>query len=355
VHLKSTALLYDIRQKKPTVNIKEGIFYNGIENYSLRVGKKSENKDTLKDIYIYDHSAHLGNTVQMYARTGKITTTSDTSALVLILKDGNRYEENTEQENTTVKKTLSQLNFKELEVNIPLEDFKFKRTNEELFKGNEEMLNVWQLDSVADSTRRVLNRKISNLLNQSSSIYYSRLHNIMQSEKKFPEVKISDVYNTLPAYQYTQCVENALNIARSASGSLDGMNSSIGEEENSLRRYLIEWHSKLVICFACIVLFFVGAPLGAIIKKGGLGLPVIVAVFFFLAYYILTEMFHELALEGAVPPWQAIWTPLLIFLPVSIFLTYKAANDSVIFDLSSYYSRLLGFFQKKQNENTATL
>lgn len=347
VHLKSTALLYDIRQKKPTVNIKEGIFYNGIENYSLRVGKKSKNKDTLKDIYIYDHSAHQGNTVQMYAKNGKITTTSDTSALVLILRDGNRYEENSEQENSRTKKTLSQLNFKELQINIPLEDFKFKRTNEELFKGNEEMLNVWQLDSVADSTHRVLNRKILNLKNQSTNIFYSRMFNIMKPENNFPEVKLISVYDSLNPEMYTQCLENALNIARTASGNLDGMNSSIHEEEHSLRRYLIEWHGKLVICLACIVLFFVGAPLGAIIKKGGLGLPVIVAVFFFLAYYILTEMFHELALEGAMPPWQAMWTPLLIFLPISIFLTFKAANDSVIFDASIYYSWFGKLFTKK--------
>ena len=175
VHLKFTSLLYDIRQKKPTVNIREGIFYNGIENYSLRVGKKSENKDTLKDIYIYDHSAHLGNVIQMYAKTGKITTTADTSELVIILRDGNRYEEvDNGSSFSTVKKSLSQLNYKQLQVNIPLQDFKLKRTNEELFKGNEEMLNVWQLDSVVDSTKRVLQRRLENLTSQSINNFYSR-------------------------------------------------------------------------------------------------------------------------------------------------------------------------------------
>src|ERR1041384_5360133 len=110
VHLKSTSLLYDIRQKKPSVNIKEGIFYNGIDNYSLRVGKKSENKDTLYDIYIYDHTAHQGNTVQMYAKSGKITTTADTSELVLILRNGNGYqEENETGTGPNTKRTLSQL------------------------------------------------------------------------------------------------------------------------------------------------------------------------------------------------------------------------------------------------------
>ncbi|MCW3075972.1 MAG: putative permease, partial [Bacteroidetes bacterium] len=99
---------------------------------------------------------------------------------------------------------------------------------------------------------------------------------------------------------------------------------------------------------ACIILFFVGAPLGAIIKKGGLGLPVVVAVFFFLAYFILTEAFTALAYDGVLPAWQAIWAPLVIFMPVSIFLTYKAANDSAIFDVSVYYMWIVNLFKKKK-------
>src|SRR6185295_16500699 len=97
-------------------------------------------------------------------------------------------------------------------------------------------------------------------------------------------------------------------------------------------RLLIEWHKKIVVSFACIILFFVGAPLGAIIKKGGLGLPVVVSVFFFLAYYILSEAFTSLAWDGTLPPYQAVWAPIFIFLPISVFLTYKAAKDSALFD-----------------------
>jgi lipopolysaccharide export system permease protein len=119
------------------------------------------------------------------------------------------------------------------------------------------------------------------------------------------------------------------------------------DEENHIKQYIMEWHKKIVVSFACIILFFIGAPLGAIIKKGGLGLPVIVSVFFFLSYYILTEMFNSLALDGLMPPWQALWAPLVIFLPISIFLTMKAANDSVIFDVTIYYSWFAKLFKKK--------
>lgn len=357
VHLKSTALLYDIRQKKPTVNIKEGIFYNGIENYSLLVKKKSLNKDTLKDIFIYDHSEHMGNTVQMYARTGKITTTADTSDLVLILRDGNRYKESAPDNNPTARhKNLSQLNYKQLQFNIPLEDFKMKRTNEELFKGNEEMLNIWQLDSVADSTRRVLNRRVDNLKTQSIKFFYSRTSSEAMEKNKAPHVNVRRFYDSLDATQYQSALQNALNICRSASGNAEAMQTNIEGDRDSIVRYDMEWHKKIVVCFACIVLFFIGAPLGAIIKKGGLGLPVIVSVFFFLAYYILTEMYMQLALEKKMVPWLALWMPLVIFLPISFFLTSKAAKDSVIFDVSTYYSWVGKLFKKKKDvQDTANM
>lgn len=347
VHLKFTALLYDIRQKKPTVNIKEGIFYNGIENYSLRVGKKSANKDTLKDIYIYDHSAHQGNTIQMYASTGKITTTADTSELVLILRDGNRYEERNASGASSGKKDLTQLNYKQLQVNIPLEDFKMKRTNEELFKSNGDMLNIWQLDSVMDSTHRVLSRRIETLRSQSQGLFYSRTASQTRLPSKFPLVPIRALYDSLGTTAFGQAIQNAQSLARSASGNVDSFEVNMKGDEDLLNSFLMEWHKKIVICFACIVLFFVGAPLGAIIKKGGLGLPVIVSVFFFLAYYILTEVCMQLAIDRKLPVWQAMWTPLVVFLPISIFLTSKAANDSVIFDVTSYYSWIGKLFKKK--------
>lgn len=348
VHLKSTALLYDIRQKKPAVNIKEGIFYNAIDNYSIRVGKKSPKKDVLYDVYIYDHSAHRGNNIQMYSRSGKITTTADTSALVLILRDGNRYEDGADAADPS-KKTLSQLNYKQLQVNIPLEDFKMKRTNEELFKNHGEMLTVWQIDSVIDSTKHLLRRRIENMTLQSRSTFYGRTSMLSQSKQSFPQVNIHRFYDSLKVDQFSMAIQNAMNISRTAAGNIENYILSMEGEQDHVRQFLMEWHKKIVVCFACIILFFVGAPLGAIIKKGGLGMPVIVSVFFFLAFYILTEMFNSLAIDEIMPPWQALWMPLVIFLPISIFLTVKAARDSAIFDITIYYTWAGKLFKKKTN------
>jgi lipopolysaccharide export system permease protein len=347
VHLKSSALLYDIRQKKPAVNIKEGIFYNGIDNYSLRVGKKSANKDTLYDIFIYDHTARQGNTVQMYAKSGKITVTADTSELIQVLRDGNRYEEVTDRERPD-KRSLSQLSFKQLKIHMPLEDFKLKRTSEELFKGSEDMMNVWQLDSVIDSNQRVMRRRAQTITNQSLNHNFSRTSAAVRENKHPKPVPVRPFMDSLPADRFKAVVQDAMNLTRSAMAGVDSYLVQTQNDSSLLLKFLMEWHKKIVICFACIVLFFVGAPLGAIIKKGGLGLPVIVSVFFFLAYYILTEMYMQLAIDGAMPPWQAMWMPLVIFLPISIFLTVKAANDSVIFDVTIYYSWIEKLFRKKQ-------
>jgi lipopolysaccharide export system permease protein len=348
VSLKTSSLLYDIRQKKPTVNIKEGIFYNGIDNYSLRVGGKSENRDTLYDIYIYDHTSLLGNNVQLYARSGKISTTADTSALVQVLHDGRQYEEVIDRSRPGAR-ALRIFNFKTLEVRIPLDDFKFKRTEEELFKGDKSMLNVWQLDSVADSNMRVIGRRNEQLLNQARTHFYFRVSTSV-AKVKFPLVKVHTFYDSLPDDLYTQAIQNALNLSRTASGAVEAHAVHIEADTTLIREFKIEWHDKIVICFACIVLFFVGAPLGAIIKKGGLGLPVIISVLFFLAYYILTEMFKQLAIDGKLPPWQALWMPLLIFLPISILLTVRAARDAVIIDLSWYY-RLLSYLRRKKKSD----
>jgi lipopolysaccharide export system permease protein len=348
VKLKSESLLWDIRQTKPTVAIKEGIFYNKIENYALRVGKKSANKDTLKDIYIYDHSQHQGNTIQIYANSGKMSNSADTSALILTLKDGNYYEEIIDNKSPK-KKSLSQLNFKQLQVNIPLEDFKLKRTNEEAFKNGGDMLNIWQIDSVTDSLQHKVARRTKELQNQSLVYFFGRTVASMRVKRDTNVYKeVRTFYDSLKTEDYLRAIDNAMAIARSNDGIVEMSGTNIKHDQVDIIAFKTEWHKKIVVCFACIILFFVGAPLGAIIKKGGLGLPVVVAVFFFLAYFILTEAFDSLAIDGVLPPWQGIWAPLVIFLPISFFLTYKAAKDSSIFDVTIYYMWAVRLFKKKK-------
>ncbi len=356
VHLKSTSLLYDIRQTKPSVNIKEGIFYNKIDNYSIRVGSKSKNKDTLKDIIIYDHSANNGNTIQTYAKAAKMTTTSDTANLVLIMYNGNRYETMPNRYGENKAKALSILNYKQLQVNIELTDYKLKRTDEKLFKGHEEMMNIWQIDSVADSTKRRIMNINHTFFKQNRDFFYPRIYALSMEKINLPLVSTDSALKRISTKEKKEVIyDYALNLIRNNLGSIENADKNNSMELSNINKYKIEWHKKIVVCFACIVLFFIGAPLGAIIKKGGLGLPVVVSVFFFLAYYILTEAFTALAIEEIIVPWQAMWAPLFMFLPLSIFLTYKAANDSALFDISYYTETIKQLFQKSKNENTAAV
>ena len=162
-------------------------------------------------------------------------------------------------------------------------------------------------------------------------------------------VNIRKFYGSLSAPQFNSAVESAMNIARSASGFIDSVNEGNREDEYHEMDFSVGWHEKINVCFACIVLFFVGAPLGAIIRKGGMGLPVVIAVFFFLAYFIFTEAFKALTIEGVLDPWIGMWLPLYIFLPVGIFLTYKAATDSALFELEAYIGPIKKLFRKKKN------
>ncbi|MBS1651535.1 MAG: LptF/LptG family permease [Bacteroidetes bacterium] len=336
VQLKFESLLFDIRQKKPSVSIKEGIFYNKIENYTIRVGSKSTNKDTLKQVYIYDHTSRMGNIIQLYADKGRMTFTADSSDLVLILENGNRYEEIINTSPTTIKKkTLSQLNFKTLKINVPLLNFKFRRTDENSFKGYEKLLNIWQIDSENDSMKKLISIRATDLKRQTGDYFFSRTNNNIRLNKLYSN--FDKLYDSLKLQEQKRLLDNALNILRSNSVYVDGVVQSQEMDDTKIRAFNVEWHHKIIVCFACIILFFVGAPLGAIIRKGGLGLPVVVAVFFFLAYFILTDAFTALAMNGEWVVWQAMWMPLAIFMPLSIFLTYKASNDSVLFDVTAYF------------------
>ncbi|MBP9070363.1 MAG: LptF/LptG family permease, partial [Bacteroidia bacterium] len=239
VSLKSTTLLYDIRQKKPTVNIKEGIFYNKLDNYSILVGDKSQNKDTLKNILIYDHSANDGNTIQTYAKAARMTTTSDTGALVLIMKDGNRYETVLNKENTSKAKALSILNFKQLQVNIELTDFKLNRTDEKLFKGYAEMMNIWQLDSIADSSRRNL-RTIAKQLDKQMRDYFFIKSNLTDTAKtKYALVHLDTLSSKLIKEDYYKLYDYALNITRNNIGVLENASNIQKTEIDGLTQLVV--------------------------------------------------------------------------------------------------------------------
>lgn len=345
ITLNSASLLWDIRQAKPTLSIKEGVYYNQLDGYSIKVNKKSRDGKTLYDLSIYDHNDGTGNNVQLYADSGSMKTSADTNFLQIQLNDGSRYEEIHQEEKHKNTRPLMQLLYKELNVNIDMSDFKMKRTNKDLFKGHHEMMNVFQINHELDTCDLEINKRYQHLNNQFNNYFLARtLHttNIKQNHQN-----LKTFYNTLNKDDFKRSVENAQNLARSSSGYVDSIIDELKGQQLKKTDFAMGWHKKINISFACIVLFFVGAPLGAIIRKGGMGLPVVVAVIFFLLYYIVTIVYEDLIMEGVYNVAFGSWFPLMLFLPLGIFLTYKAAKDSALFDLTLYLDPIKKLFTKK--------
>jgi len=344
ITLTSARLLWDIRQAKPTLSIKEGIYYNQLKGYSIKTAKKNKDGKTLYNLSIYDHHEGIGNNIQLYADSGYMQPSADTNYLQIRLNDGVRYDDAIKEEEQKTSRPLMQLFFKQLNVNVDMSDFKMKNTEEELFKGHHEMMNVWQIDREIDTFNITIFSKYRYLKNQFTNYFFTRTYHTSSMDVKHENLKA--FYASLNKDDFRRAVENAQNLARNSSGFVDSVNEELSGLRYRRTDYELGWHKKINISFACIVLFFVGASLGAIIRKGGMGLPVVVAVLFFLLYYIVNIIYERMVDEGIYNVVFGAWFPLCLFLPLGIFLTYKAAKDSALFDASRYTEPVKQFFKR---------
>lgn len=343
--LESQSLLFDIRQTKPSVSIKEKIFYNQIENFSIRVEKKYPDGHSLKGILIYDHTNGIGNNVQLYADSGYMFTSSDTNYLIIRLFNGTRYE-NLQNENTYKTFPFTIMHFSEMEINIDLSGFKLKRTDKELFKQNHEMMNMWQIDDEIDSLNKLIKNTYQSIYDQFKLYFFNHTLNNIHAHKC---MSADSIIQQLSVAEKNFLKEMKENHIRSLHAYLESQNLSVIGLNRRIAEYKISWHERLVVSLACIILFFVGAPLGSIIRKGGFGLPVVVATLFFILYMVLTDSMRSLAMELVLPVYLAMYLPLLVFLLIGFFLTYKAANDSALFDLDWYIQKIKNLFNKENN------
>ncbi|MCW3070919.1 MAG: putative permease [Bacteroidetes bacterium] len=342
-NLKAGSLLYDVRESKPALLFKDGVFNNSIDGFSIRVGKKDEDGRTLHNVMIYDHRAMQGNNIVLSAQTGKMEETSDKNYLVLTLSDGVSYKEMADNEKDARTHPLIRDKFEERVIRFDLSEFKMSRTNEDLFKNNYQMLNLTQLQTTVDSLSNKIDKRKNDFGKQLKKSYYMRSASYIDN----PDPDVSDAengkyFNAYSKEEKLNIIETASNIARSAKAYSESVSNDYYADYYSLLKYDIEWHRKFTLSIACLVLFFIGAPLGAIIRKGGLGMPVVISVLFFITFHILSITGEKLAKEGSMPTWEGMWMATLVLLPIGIFLTYKATADSNLFDATSY----LDWFKK---------
>ncbi len=347
-NLKIGALLFDIRQQKPAFKLTPGVFYNGIDGYVIKIGKKDADGETLRNLMIYDHTEGMGNKKLITAEWGTMTSTPDGRALIANLYAGNTYEER--QQGKQEDHALMRTNFKEEVVRFDLTNFSLTRSNEALFKDNYQMLNVKQLSEARDSLQSKWDIQKANfhlLLDPSYFFRHDTLPHKTQIESKFTQ---SDFILNFDKANRTALLRGALDRARTMKIHISGTASDFENRQKLIARHDIEWHRKFTLSFACLVLFFVGAPLGAIIRKGGLGVPFIASVLLFIFYHVMSFTGEKLVRELVSPAFWGMWYSSLILFPVGVFLTYKATTDSALLDRDAYlkvYDRIVKFLTGK--------
>lgn len=345
-NLKMGSLLYDIRQQKPALSIREGIFYNGIEGYSIKVGQKGEDGKTIYNVMIYDHTNGEGNRKVVIAESGKMQTSSDDKFLVLTLFNGNSYEEQTKYKNGFDSHPLMRNGFKEYTIRFDLSSFKLNRTNEDLFKGGHQMMNLSQLKVAIDSFNIDFDkRKLE--IDQNLKPFFTFLRDTNEFSPGVDKAIAKEVHNDNSGFSDNMNYESALNQARSIRSYMNGSTEDLDSRLYQIAKYKVEWHRKLSLSAACFILFLIGAPLGAIIRKGGLGMPLVISIIFFLLYHVTSITGEKFAKEGLIPPANGMWLSSAVLLPVGIFLIYKATHDSALFDGEVYRS----FFKRIFNLN----
>ena len=230
--------------------------------------------------------------------------------------------------------------FEEELIRFDLSSFKMTRTNEQLFKDNYQMLNIRQLSYASDSIQKRLSEKQSDFFKLLTKSYYA---DSIKTKKKFNTIEAKKNFiEIFPVDRRKIIISSATYAARNMKNTIDDSIQDMEIKSRSLSKHQIEWQRKFTLSFACLILFFIGAPLGAIIRKGGLGAPVVVSIIFFLIYHILSISGEKFAREGVIPAWKGMWLSSIVLLPIGIILTYKATTDSAIFDKETYVK----FFRK---------
>lgn len=342
-NLKSLSLLYDIRQQRPALNIQEGIYFHGIDNIVIRVDQKEDGGQTLKGIKIYDHSEHRGNTNLTLAESGTMAITDDNRYLVLTLYNGSNYREAGTDNPLSPDRPFQRTHFEKQIRKFDLSMFELERTDEDLFKSNFRMLNISQLISFEDSLSTELNDRKEAYVRT----YRRRLQNLPKAENAdYEEIADEDKryidHETIRESSISDrmVIHNTMELVRSNREHTQNSHNEFRQRERTLRRYQIEFHRKFTLSFACVVLFLIGAPLGAIIRKGGFGLPLVVSVLLFVVFHVVSMMGEKFVREGVLEAHQGMWLSSVLLLPVGILLTVKATTDSSLLDFDIYKQKL---------------
>ncbi len=359
---KMWTLLYSMRQKSPELDIPEGVFYDQISGYNLYVKQKNQKTGMLYDLMIYDFSSGFDNAMIMLADSGKLKMTDDKQHLFFTLYSGESFENLRDQRSSVNNVPYRRESFTLKEILIAF-DGNFNRMDDGVMQNQYVGKDLAALQSTIDSmSYRVDSIGADNGRSLKRSGYFSmhERHNrtalkndTSSREQLVAEAMLLDVdslFGSKNLQRRQLYLERAIMRAERYKNDYEFRSLALNNEYKIIRRHEIEMYKKFTLSFACIIFFFIGAPLGAIIRKGGLGMPVVVSVFMFIFYYIIDNSGYKLARDGRWEVWEGMWLSSAVLLPLGIFLTYKAMKDSAVFNADAYanfFRKLLGRHEQR--------
>lgn len=343
--MKASTLIYDIQNKKPVVAIKAGTFYKDIPNHTIYLGSKESDGQTVHDIKIYDHTSGRGNDKITLAQKGKMYITDDKRFLIFELQNGWRYEEKNSPRGND--RELTRLNFKYWKKVFDLSDFKMPKTDENYFKGLRGAMTVEQIVHQIDTSTRNINK----MYESNKDLLVAQLMMAKKDSgksKKLPVVDKSNKFSiqTIPDTLREIVLSHTEIAARNIKSMLEVNRQNLKLQKMNLIEHYIEMHKRFTLPMACTLLFIIGVALGSIIRKGGLGMPFIAAIIFFVIYYVLNTVGEKIAKEQVVPIVVGMWFPSAVLLIIGSFLMVKANNDSPLMN-KEWYFRVFGRIANK--------
>lgn len=385
-NLKMNTLKYDIIVSKPAFDIKEGVFYDKIEGYVIKIGKKEKDDSTIRNVVIYEQDFSGAQDHIIIAENGKMVVTPDKHSLVFTLQNGWIYQEGKGDRMSTNTEFI-RMGFKEYKKVLDLSSFKLNKTEDSAFKNNYQMLTMSQLGHNIDSLKKLqaayrahtaenfrITLKFLKMLDTTGWADVEKLQKIdsryllakptpsvaaatpsppdtsknhpdTSKNKKPAPAKVAKAtpppppgfYDYLPDSTRNAVLSNTISQVQTAKINLDQPAFLYSNEENDLRVHRIAWHEKLTLSVACLVMFLIGAPLGSIIRKGGIGMPLVFAVVFFVIFFLLNNFGKKFVKEDVLTPLAGMWMATYVLTPIGLFLVYKALHDSQLFNKEFYF------------------
>jgi lipopolysaccharide export system permease protein len=379
-NLKFRTMLFSILKQKPALNLTDGVFYSGIEGVSIRAGRNNPETGELTDVLIYDHrGGEKANRTVIRASRGLMEQTADKRYLILTLFDGHSYDEQKEKKIREPKRALIEGTFDKMELRMDLSSLAFTADNEEVMKNPAEMMSVVQLDQAIDSLYHVIDTVKLQFTSNNTRLMDKRFLRPSPSDNKLSveerraikermardssRQKLADAnglvaapvaLNTLLSIaEQAKALQLAKENTRKSRDLVQRQNDELRSRLKNVNRHKIEWHRKFFLAAVCFVLFFIGAPLGAIIRKGGLGIPTLIALGLFVFYQLLTMAGERMAKNQIIEPWLGMWISTVVLLPLSIWITWRAMKETTFGQgnaISRGFIKLARLFKRKPKE-----